>query len=552
MSKIKWLHMSDWHHRPLDASPDRKVVLEKLHEDISHRAQIDREFENIDLLFFSGDIAFSGQKNEFDEARDYVLTPIKKMLGNDVRMIFCPGNHDIDRTLIGQIPKEWSQIAGGLDGYSEDLEALILNKNRASELRAPFQNYIDFCGHFGQKYNDGELCYSECFTIQKKSIGVASINTAWHSARYSLNHGHDDLNISKIWDYGALKVTEAQIRDAIRNTKEADLKILVMHHPLNWLAEDDQIRINALIKMHFDVVLNGHEHKPDMAVLSGGAGNVLHVPAGASYNRRIAHDPRYTNSYNYCCVETIDFSGTIHHRKWSEDNDCWTEDERYWERGKSSFLINTSNKDRFAARRSLMFDVEKQFAVPLAKRSATDAKVEISHEPVQIDDHNLLDMRVHYRFSYEPGQSENFEIVSTPSDAVRAIDSQSIRSQAYEFEGALPEPHICDFENPDVRDKFRCVIPIGEDASTVSFRYRCLEAQNDVFIWRLKRFTGDVELTIYEASGYDYRYVPLGGFPALEPEPGLKRGVRHLVSKDRIHLPGQGYLIQWRPCVTCS
>ena len=550
MAMINWLHVSDWHHRPLKTSSDRRLILRKLHEDIENRHKIDRNIKNIDFLFFSGDIAFSGQKEEFDEARKELLEPIQDMLGEEVPMIFCPGNHDIDRSAIEQIPKEWAMIAGGLDGHSEELEGLILNKNRASELRAPFQNYVDFCEHFGQVYEEGELCYSRRFEVHNVSVGLAAVNTAWHSARYKINHDRSDLNIAKIWDYGVLKITEAQIRKAIEATKGASLKILMMHHPLNWLAEDDQVRMSALIRMNFDVVLNGHEHKPDMSMLSGGAGNVLHIPAGASYNRRIASDPRYTNSYNFCCLDADDFSGAIHHRKWSEDNDCWAEDDRYWEKGKSSFFVNTTDKARFAARRSLLFDVEKHFAKPLAKRSAIDAKVEISQDAIKVNDMDLIRMRVYYRFKYEGGEKEEFQIVSSPSDFVRTLGADEVRRQAYEFLEASPEPSVCGFDCPDAPDKFRCVIPIDEEEAEISFKYQCLEAPTDVFIWKLARFTGDIELTIYEADGYEYRYLPLGGFPDLEPNKGLKKGVRHLVSKGRVHLPGQGYLIQWRPCAT--
>ncbi|NOD90986.1 MULTISPECIES: metallophosphoesterase [unclassified Ruegeria] len=544
MSKVKWLHLSDWHHRPMTA--DRRVILDKLLEDIKEREEIHDELLNLDFVIFSGDIAFSGMKTEFDEAHDLFFKPLQDRIGSDVPFVFCPGNHDIDRATIDKIPADWAKEAGTLGSYSEPLEEMVSDSAITELFLRPFKNYKSFCEKFGQNYETGSLSYFKSLKLAGKNIGICSINTAWHSARYDITHRTCD-EVTGIWDYGALKVTEKQIRGCIEQSKCCDLKILVMHHPLNWLSEDDQVRIGRLINSHFDIVLNGHEHRPDMNELSGGAGSILQIPAGASYNRRVSSDPRYTNAYNFCLLDAEDFSGQVHHRIWSEDRDRWSADDRYWNKGQSSFLLNTSKREEFLDRKSLLFDVEINYAPSLYKRTGKSAVITIAHKPVEISGQKLIETRTQYEFTYERGEVEDFEIKCRASRRIENHRVKEIRDRGYKLEHTQPR-HI--YKNSYIEDgipRFDCKIPIGRDEQSIVYRYSSLEMPEEVFLWRLTRFTRDIKLVIHEAEGYEYEYCSLGGFPALIPRENPMDKSRVLESRGTMHLPGQGYLIQWYP-----
>ena len=43
-------------------------------------------------------------------------------------------------------------------------------------------------------------------------------------------------------DYGFLAIGEPQIHEALNQIKKAELRIVVMHHPFDWLAEFDRNR----------------------------------------------------------------------------------------------------------------------------------------------------------------------------------------------------------------------------------------------------------------------------------------------------------------------
>lgn len=99
---IAWLHLSDWHQEGADF--DRKVVRDRLIEDIKNRSKIDSSLEKVDFVIFSGDAAYHGQKDEFEAARQYLFDPVLEAVALEPDKLFIiPGNHDIDRVTIAEM-----------------------------------------------------------------------------------------------------------------------------------------------------------------------------------------------------------------------------------------------------------------------------------------------------------------------------------------------------------------------------------------------------------------------------------------------------------------
>jgi hypothetical protein len=65
-------------------------------------------------------------------------------------------------------------------------------------------------------------------------------------------------------------------------------------------------------------VLRGHEHQPQVSVVHGTGGDCVIIPAGASYERRTAKDPRYTNAYNLVHLDFETGQGVVYLRRWSD------------------------------------------------------------------------------------------------------------------------------------------------------------------------------------------------------------------------------------------
>lgn len=82
MSKVSWLHLSDL-HIGRDTYNER-VVLEKLLLDI--KTQIDSNNIELNFVFITGDLTFSGQKKEFNHVQEFIneLITVTKLNKDDI------------------------------------------------------------------------------------------------------------------------------------------------------------------------------------------------------------------------------------------------------------------------------------------------------------------------------------------------------------------------------------------------------------------------------------------------------------------------------------
>ena len=94
MAGITWLHLSDWHQQGKDFH--QQVIRDALLEDIRNRASINPDLAKIDFLVFSGDVAFSGQAEEYQAAIKFLFDPLLAASKLDPNRLFIiPGNHDL-------------------------------------------------------------------------------------------------------------------------------------------------------------------------------------------------------------------------------------------------------------------------------------------------------------------------------------------------------------------------------------------------------------------------------------------------------------------------
>jgi 3',5'-cyclic AMP phosphodiesterase CpdA len=96
MSEITILHLSDIHFKKRKEEENktfRQDVQRKLIEAV--KAHV-KEHENLDFVAVTGDIAFSGKKNEYDKALEF-FNSLKAVLPGKAEFLVVPGNHDVDR-----------------------------------------------------------------------------------------------------------------------------------------------------------------------------------------------------------------------------------------------------------------------------------------------------------------------------------------------------------------------------------------------------------------------------------------------------------------------
>lgn len=326
MAGLTWLHLSDWHQKGMEF--DRKVVRDALLEDIKKRRDIHTDLEKLDFLVFSGDLAFSGKKEEYKAAKKYLLDPLLDASGLDKSRIFIvPGNHDLDRDSFVLLPEA---ILKPLTEEKEIKEWLEDNKKR-SRLLEPFEAFNEFIKDYAGGNFSG---YADSYRLAAagKEIALLGFNSALMCGRR-----RDENN--EIDDKGKLMVGEHQVYDSLRKNQDADLRIVVMHHPFDWLTEQDFNRVEIRLKQEAHFILYGHQHRPKVTIETGTTGDCIIIPAGASYDRRTAAYPQYNNAYNFVHLDFANNKGAVYLRCWSDRLNKWREDIDAYKNGCFDFPL---------------------------------------------------------------------------------------------------------------------------------------------------------------------------------------------------------------------
>lgn len=507
-------------------------------EDVNRRAQFDPRLSDIDAVIFSGDIAYSGKDSEYTAVEKGLIGPLREILGSDTAFIFTPGNHDLDRSQIADIPAEWEKlITARTAGRRKQIGDLLYDSRKAPTLLAPFDSFYAFSNRNGCPYSAAGLVSSRTFADNR--VGVVTINTATCCARHSLAGGGDGT-AAQPWDYGTLSISERQLRQAMDDIKSCKIKFLVMHHPISWMHESEQPVLEQLIADHFDLVLYGHEHLPRFSSVSGNFGDIKFVPAGCSYAGRTPENPRYTNAYNFGVVDLKTEDGSIYHRHWQEERDRWTTDDRYWPEGVARFLIQ---KHILPGNKGYIFDALRSYKPYHSKRPAKKAEITLTHTPITIEGQEFLEATVRYKLQLHPGDAEKYTFRTITNKRMTEHASEKVRERAFSVVSMLPKPTSAS-KDGNADHRILGSVELSGKSATIEYHYRMLETQFGVWFFTLGRFTDNVRFQLKRADGYEYEFLPLGGFPNLPPDKDGLLSFESLESEGG-HLPGQGYMVQW-------
>ena len=338
MTGLTWLHLSDWHQKGMEF--DRQVVLDALLKDIRNRTVISPELAKIDFIVFSGDVAYSGQNNEYEIAKKELFDPLLKASGENSdkplrrdRLFIVPGNHDLDRNVLEKLPDELSKPF-----KSEELVQVSMEDvQKRVILLKPFAAFKSFVNSYtGQDQPD--YANIQRLEIDCKKIALVGLNSAWSCGR-----NKDPEGI--VHDEGFVFVGEPQIYYPLNQISDAEIKIAVLHHSMDWLAVYERMRIKGHLMRQCDFILYGHGHMPEVTQMHSTFGDCVFIPAGASYDRRIAKDPHYTNAYNFVHLDFETGKGIVFLRRWSDPRYEWIEDVDSHPCGKFEFTLPVARTD---------------------------------------------------------------------------------------------------------------------------------------------------------------------------------------------------------------
>jgi predicted MPP superfamily phosphohydrolase len=295
---MRLLHISDLHARE-GAPAAQGLLVEKFLEDVRKQEQEGQ----IDLVLFSGDCAFDGSSQGLTVAKQLLLEPLATLLP-DRPIVLVPGNHDVER---GAIDRLQEQGMRDLFLTHEAIGELLGDESACTQALRRLQAWREFHAEFYREHPPveipllGHIHTSSCDGI---SVGIAALNTAWRCS--------DDT------DRGRLLVGEQQLRAAMSAISEQELGLVVMHHPLEWLAEFDETLCRQMFEEAHCFVFTGHDHKSNPAAMTTARGSAVYSRAGCLYESR-----EYPNSYTLLELNRAGRSARARVRRWWLERDSF-------------------------------------------------------------------------------------------------------------------------------------------------------------------------------------------------------------------------------------
>lgn len=239
INKIEFIHLSDLHISKNNVSN----VIELKNGLINDLKNILNSEEDIlKFIVFTGDLIMSGEENDlFFKGIELFIEPICKELKIDTQnnFLFVPGNHEVD---LSKLNKDFQNsfteriLTEGVDNEN------FSNHNISSKLTNVY-NFIDLF----YKWDSSKLIIDQIREYNNYKIGFSLINTAWNSNGNSKN------------DAKKIVLSRDHLIQSYENIKNCNLKVCLMHHPIDWFYDDNAALIEPLLSQ-YDLVLTGHKH----------------------------------------------------------------------------------------------------------------------------------------------------------------------------------------------------------------------------------------------------------------------------------------------------
>lgn len=253
--KLTWLHLSDIHfckNKSWRDEHSKNSLLDFIQQKINTEPKLMPDF-----IFCTGDIAFGEASQDrlteqYESAKKFFdkLLTVCGGLSKD-RLFVVPGNHDVNRKMINKhsqsaLIEMASNSAANLENIQQSFNDRDLEFNDAIKRLDDYGCFVkEYLPH--QYDVDGRHHYALVVDCNGLKVGVAGFNSAW-----SCSGPEDDRNI---W-----LAAGWQFNSAYEKIKNAELKIGLIHHPVDWLNISDRDITTKRIGFDFNFWLHGHSH----------------------------------------------------------------------------------------------------------------------------------------------------------------------------------------------------------------------------------------------------------------------------------------------------
>lgn len=198
------------------------------------------------FVVISGDIAFSGKASQYNLISGF-LDSLKSAIQTErdipVYFVIAPGNHDCD------FDRDTKMRKMAIKCLTEDSSAAIDDSviEQCTLIQAEFFKFKESLSSKTSHTND-KLWETYSFDIDGKVIVFDTLNISWVSRLQE--------------EQGGLVFPHE--RYSSKEGEHADVRLLVMHHPLNWFSQGMYKPFRKFVRKLANIVITGHEHQANV------------------------------------------------------------------------------------------------------------------------------------------------------------------------------------------------------------------------------------------------------------------------------------------------
>ena len=286
------LHLSDIHLMERD-----DAVLDRAHQIASALNPFLSDASAV-VILLSGDIAQAGLQVEYTLAEEFlgkIISKIREEKIVPIRVIIAPGNHDCDfrgdqearLAIISNIAKKAGNIPHSfIDG------GIAVQKEFAT-FRAKFE------ADFAATPTD-PLWRTYLIEVEGKRIYFDTLNASWMSTKHEKQ--------------GGLLFPFERYKEYKQN--EADLRIVTLHHPLNWYSQVNYLPFRDFVHRLADFIFTGHEHRSGSRESDdANSGECIYIDGAALQTR----EDRLHSGFNVVAINPVALQYQYTPFKWIDD-----------------------------------------------------------------------------------------------------------------------------------------------------------------------------------------------------------------------------------------
>lgn len=277
------LYFSDIHltgSKPENEGMVIKAFCEDVKQQLAHL-----QYNDVYVLIGGDLVQAADDMNSYHIFYDKILNKLMSYGISPEKIICVPGNHDCQRQWIIDHKETYGPVVN--QSFTEDRFNNMVNEQSGAVFVEKFANYNSFVEQYLPN-------------VKQNLIGFSvEINEEW--SLYCLNSALTSFAGYEWNEYPQLKDDERRLNVDTRNLndwvqKNSKKKILMMHHPLPFMAEWVDNELNQLLRTDFDLLLTGHTHRQNILCNQVKGENYVWCQAPQLYTYK-------ADKLGYCIIE---------------------------------------------------------------------------------------------------------------------------------------------------------------------------------------------------------------------------------------------------------